>query len=157
MWRDFSGNPISSLEEFVRQHVLRFRQQGIETHVWIGSDSQVKGELTDFCTVVFLRHPKKGGRLFYFKERVYSALPMEQRLIKETDDSIAVARTLEHMLKMLDVPFEVHADINPDKNFPSSQCYAYAKGYTQGMGYVFKSKPESYASTQAADYIVHRG
>ena len=49
---------------------------------------------------------------------------------------------------------EVHADINTDPHFKSNVALKEAMGYILGMGFVFKAKPDAFASSSCADKVV---
>jgi uncharacterized protein len=49
---------------------------------------------------------------------------------------------------------EVHADINTDPYFQSNIALREAMGYIMGMGFVFKGKPDAFASSNCADKVV---
>jgi len=49
---------------------------------------------------------------------------------------------------------EVHADINTDPHFQSNLALREAMGYILGMGFVFKAKPDAFASSSCADKVV---
>jgi predicted RNase H-related nuclease YkuK (DUF458 family) len=48
----------------------------------------------------------------------------------------------------------VHADINTDPHFKSNEALKEAMGYILGMGFVFKAKPDAFASSYCADKVV---
>jgi predicted RNase H-related nuclease YkuK (DUF458 family) len=50
---------------------------------------------------------------------------------------------------------EIHADINQDPMHQSYAAYHDAMGYTKGMGFTFKSKPDAFASSVCADRLCH--
>ncbi|MEO7176042.1 MAG: ribonuclease H-like YkuK family protein, partial [Saprospiraceae bacterium] len=52
------------------------------------------------------------------------------------------------------VELEVHADINTDPHFQSNVALKEAMGYILGMGFVFKAKPDAFASSCCADKVV---
>lgn len=49
---------------------------------------------------------------------------------------------------------EVHADKNTNPGFKSNEALKEAMGYITGMGFVFKTKPEAFASSACANKIV---
>ena len=53
-----------------------------------------------------------------------------------------------------DVEMEIHADINTDPYFASNKALKEAMGYILGMGFVFKAKPDAFASSSCADKVV---
>jgi len=72
----------------------------------------------------------------------------------EVARSIEVAYELCDLLDVYGVELEVHADINTDPSFQSNTALKEAMGYILSMGFVFKAKPEAFASTCCADKVV---
>ena len=155
-WYHFSGQKTDlSAEELVEAAILRELAAGNKLKVCIGSDSQVKGDVTEFATVfVFLRE-KKGGFIFYSKENTTYSMSIRERMITEVSYSVQLAYSLCPVLDRYDVGLEVHADINTDPCFKSNTALKDAMGYILGMGFVFKAKPEAFASSYCADRVVH--
>jgi predicted RNase H-related nuclease YkuK (DUF458 family) len=50
---------------------------------------------------------------------------------------------------------EVHADINTNVQFKSNEALKDAMGYIMGMGFSFKAKPDSFASSCCADKVLN--
>lgn len=63
-WRRLNGKPIEfPIKEAVEKTLIAEKEQGHRLKVCIGTDSQVRGNITEFATViVFLRN---GKREFY--------------------------------------------------------------------------------------------
>ena len=75
-------------------------------------------------------------------------------MIAEVAKSVEVAYSLCDLLDKHDVELEVHADINTDPHFQSNKALKEAMGYILGMGFVFKAKPDAFASSSCADKVV---
>ncbi len=58
------------------------------------------------------------------------------------------------LLDLYEVDLEVHADINTNPNFKSNAALHEAMGYILSMGFVFKAKPEAFASSYCANKMV---
>jgi hypothetical protein len=67
---------------------------------------------------------------------------------------VEVAYSLCDLFDKYDVEMEVHADINTDPNFKSNVALREAMGYILGMGFVFKAKPDAFASSTCADKVI---
>ena len=74
--------------------------------------------------------------------------------IARTFKSIDVAYALCKIFTAYGVGMEVHADINTDPHFQSNVALREAMGYILGMGFVFKAKPDAFASSSCADKVV---
>lgn len=156
MWRNFEGVQLNEdilLE--VEAAINRERKLGNQLKVCIGTDSQVKGNVTEYATViVFVRH-KKGGFMFINQERRRNLSSLKERMITEVAMSVDIAYRLCDLLDKYEVDLEVHADINTNPQFESNSALKEATGYILGMGFCFKAKPEAFASSYCADKIVN--
>jgi predicted RNase H-related nuclease YkuK (DUF458 family) len=75
-------------------------------------------------------------------------------MLTEVAKSIDIAYALCKIFTVYNVDMEVHADINTNPNFKSNDALKEAMGYIMGMGFVFKAKPEAFASSSCANKIV---
>jgi uncharacterized protein len=154
-WRKLNGQLIEgSIEDEVRQTVLREKEAGNELKVCIGTDSQVKGKDTDFATVIVFIRKGKGGFMYIRNESTKQKMYIKERMLLEVGKSIEVAYALCRIFTMYNVDMEVHADINTNPNFKSNDALKEAMGYIQGMGFAFKAKPEAFASSSCANKAV---
>ena len=154
-WRKFSGEVIQSpIIEEVEQAIERENLLGNKLKVCIGTDSQVKGTITDFATVIVFLREQRGGFMFIHQERTSQKMSIKERMLSEVQKSIETAYTLCDLLDLYDVGLEVHADINTNPQFKSNQALHEAMGYILSMGFVFKAKPESFASSSCANKMV---
>jgi uncharacterized protein len=154
-WRKLNGQLIAgSIEDEVRQTVLREKEAGNELKVCIGTDSQVKGKDTDFATVIVFIRKGKGGFMYIRNESTKQKMYIKERMLLEVGKSIEVAYALCRIFTMYNVDMEVHADINTNPNFKSNDALKEAMGYIQGMGFAFKAKPEAFASSSCANKVV---
>ena len=154
-WKKFSGETISSpIISEVEQAIEREVLMGNNLKVCIGTDSQVKGSMTDFATVIVFLRQKKGAYMFIHQERSSIKMSIKERMLTEVQKSIEIAYTLCNLLDLYDVDLEVHADINTNPMFKSNQALHEAMGYILSMGFVFKAKPEAFASSTCANKMV---
>ncbi len=154
-WRKFSGEIIhNDIIREVEQAIERESELGNKLKVCIGTDSQVKGETIDFATVIVFLREQKGGFMFIQQERITKKMGIKERMLNEVQRSIETAYTLCDLLDLYDVDLEVHADINTNPNFKSNQALHEAMGYILSMGFVFKAKPEAFASSYCANKMV---
>jgi len=142
--------------------------------VSIGTDSQkITGTLYKFATVIVITTTEnlgggvivgRGGMIisatynhdFMKKEtdgRKRDKELVNERMVFEVGKSIEVATQVAELLDVYEIPLEIHADINPNPKHNSNKALQSAVGYILGMGYDFKIKPESYASSNIADKL----
>jgi predicted RNase H-related nuclease YkuK (DUF458 family) len=155
-WKKFSGEVIhSSILEEIEQAIVRETQNGYRLKVCIGTDSQVKGALTDFATVIVLLRAHHGGFMYIHQEKTPQKMTIKERMLVEVQKSIETAYSICDLLDLYDVDLEVHADINTNPMFKSNKALNEAMGYILSMGFIFKAKPEAFASSTCADKMVH--
>ena len=153
-WRKFDGQRIDlPIKEAVEKTILREKELGHKLKVCIGSDSQVRGGIVEYATVIVFLREKKGGFMFIQNSRENRKMSLRERMIFEVSKSIEVAYALCDLLDKYDVALEVHADINTDPLFESNTALKEAMGYILSMGFVFKAKPDAFASSSCADKV----
>ena len=92
--------------------------------------------------------------MFISSETSKQKMSLKERMILEVGKSVEVAYSLCNLLDKYKVELEVHADINTDPSFKSNTALREAMGYILGMGFVFKAKPDAFASSSCADKMV---
>ena len=154
-WRRLDGTAIeSTLLDAVESAILREKAAGHRLKLCIGSDSQVKGKVTEFASVIVFLREKKGGFMFIHNEKSTQQMSIKERMILEVSLSVDIAYALCDLLDKHKVGLEVHADINTDPSFKSNTALRDAMGYILGMGFVFKAKPDAFASSSCADKMI---
>lgn len=153
-WRRLNGQKIDlPIKKAVEETLIREMGEGHKLKVCIGSDSQVRGGVIEYATVIVFLREKKGGFMFISNSKEYRAITLRERMITEVAKSVEIAYALCDLLDKYDVALEVHADINTDPSFQSNTALKEAMGYILGMGFVFKAKPDAFASSYCADKV----
>jgi len=154
-WRRLNGDILDlPIKEAVEQTVQREIEQGYRLKLCIGTDSQVRGAVTEFATVIVFLREKRGGFMYINQRKSMIPMKIRERMITEVGYSVEIAYQLCDILDAYDIELEVHADINTDPQFPSNVALREAMGYIKSMGFVFKAKPNAFASSSCADKIV---
>ncbi len=155
-WRRLNGEIIhEDILTEVEQIILKEKNLGYKLKVCIGTDSQVTGLSTEFATVIVFVRPKHGGFMLISSEKTKKPFTLKERMIEEVSRSIQIAYKICSLLDQYQVDLEVHADINTNPQFKSNSALSDAMGYILGMGFVFKAKPDAFASSYCANKIVH--
>lgn len=155
MWRKLNGESINDdILKATEDAIIREQSLGHRLKVCIGSDSQVRGELIEFATVIVFLREGKGGFMFISNDSSKAKMTLKERMINEVSKSVNIAYRLCDLLDKYNVELEVHADINTDPNFKSHVALREAMGYILGMGFTFKAKPDAFASSYCADKVV---
>ncbi|MEJ7610760.1 MAG: ribonuclease H-like YkuK family protein [Ferruginibacter sp.] len=154
-WRKLDGQRIElPIEDEVRKAIVREKENGNQLKVCIGTDSQVKGKETEFATVIVFIRKGKGGFMYIHNEITLHKMSIKERMLTEVSKSIEVAYSLCRLFTLYNVEMEVHADINTDPHFKSHDAFKEAMGYIMGMGFVFRAKPDAFASSSCANKAV---
>jgi predicted RNase H-related nuclease YkuK (DUF458 family) len=154
-WRKFNGERIEEpIKKKVEEIIVRETKAGYKLKVCIGSDSQVKGAITEFATVIVFLREHRGGFMLIANEKSAQPMSLKERMITEVAKSVEVAYHLCDLLDKYQIDLEVHADINTNPNFKSNEALKEAMGYILGMGFVFKAKPDAFASSYCADKVI---
>ena len=154
-WRKLSGEEINVPISEEVDWVLAFEKaQGHDLKVCIGTDSQVKGRITEFATVIVFIRKGKGGFMYIHNERTTEKLTIRHRMLQEVARSIDIAYELCNLFSRYAVDMEVHADINTNPSFKSHDALKEAMGYIMGMGFAFRAKPHAFASSSCANKVV---
>jgi uncharacterized protein len=154
-WRKLSGERIKRpIEDEIRAVLVREKEAGHEIKVCIGTDSQVKGKITEFATVIVFIRKGKGGFMYIHNEITRQKMSIKQRMLMEVSKSIDIAYHLCRLFTLYNVDMEVHADINTNPNFKSNDALKEAMGYILGMGFAFRAKPHAFASSSCANKVV---
>jgi predicted RNase H-related nuclease YkuK (DUF458 family) len=154
-WRRLNGDKIEGdIIKQVEKTIVEEHQKGFRLKVCIGTDSQVKSEVIEFATVIVFLREKRGGFMFINNSSMKGSMSIRERMIHEVSKSVEIAYNLCSLLDQYDVELEVHADINTDPEFQSNSALKDAMGYILGMGFVFKAKPDAFASSSCADKVV---
>jgi predicted RNase H-related nuclease YkuK (DUF458 family) len=154
-WQKYNGEHIRlPISDAVEAAIVRENKAGNPLKVFIGTDSQVKRGSVEFATVIVFLRRHKGGFMFIHKDRKVHNMSIKERMLLEVQKSIETAYQLCPLLDQYHIDLEIHADINTNPNFESNVALKDAIGYILGMGFNFRAKPESFASTNCANKAV---
>jgi predicted RNase H-related nuclease YkuK (DUF458 family) len=155
-WRRFNGQSVDhDIVSEVEKLIVQEHNMGNKLKVCIGTDSQVTAKVTEFATVIVFVREKRGGFMLISSEKTKYKFGIKERMLHEVAKSIDIAYKLCELLDQYHVDLEVHADINTNPQFKSNTALSEAMGYILSMGFVFKAKPEAFASSYCANKIVH--
>src|SRR5246127_4300968 len=88
-WRKFNGDPIEiPILNAVEQAIKRETEKGYRLKVCIGTDSQVKGQETEFATVIVFLREGHGGFMFIHNEKTKHQYSIKERMLVEVAKNI---------------------------------------------------------------------
>lgn len=152
LWVKFNGEKLDlPVKTEVENALIREINLGHKLKVCIGTDSMVYGSIIHFATVIVILREHRGGFMYISRDRIKKKMHIKERMLAEVSKSIDVAYLLCDTLNRYDIDLEVHADINTNPNFKSNKALHEAMGYILSMGFIFKAKPEAFASSYCAN------
>tara|TARA_A100001011_G_scaffold46256_1_gene43651 strand:+ start:83 stop:556 length:474 start_codon:yes stop_codon:yes gene_type:complete len=121
--------------------------------IYVGTDSMLYNDICKFASVVAIHsNDQKIGKYFYKR----ASLPakkykkLQNKIFEEVDCSLEIARKLEKIYPHAKI--EVHVDIGIDSKCKTKKYIDTVKGWVNGLGFAFKFKPKSWASSVADWY-----
>ncbi|MBK8484842.1 MAG: hypothetical protein IPO86_07025 [Saprospiraceae bacterium] len=154
-WRRLNGDLIEEpIIQSVENTIIREQEAGFKLKLCIGTDSQSRNKHVDFATVIVFLREGRGGFMFIHHSSYKGEMKIKERMITEVAKSIEIAYQLCEILEKYNIALEVHADINTDPSFKSNTALKEAMGYILSMGFIFKAKPDAFASSYCADKVV---
>ena len=151
-WLKFSGERIQCpITQEVEDALKRESAKGYKLKVCIGTDSMVRNGTMHFATVIVIVREHHGGFMYIKRSQKRGRVTIKERMLMEVSKSIEIAYEICDIMDEYGVDLEVHADINTNPNFKSNKALSDAMGYILSMGFIFKAKPEAFASTSCAN------
>jgi len=117
-WKTLEGVHINNIYDAIRETYDFMDKKGGFILAFLGTDSQNIGQkFTSFVQCVALHMVDsngigKGGRVYYIRHLESRHHNRQKRLLREAELSIKLGQKLEPLLNELDIPFEIHADVN---------------------------------------------
>ena len=137
------------LAEYVRIYVSDVSRPNVQ--LYIGCDSQNKGDNTIYATTVVLHIGNTGCHVLYKRETFPRIFDFWSRLWGEVERSVEVAVYLKDNGIVVD---NIDLDLNEDPNMRSNKLVAAAMGYVESLGIKARIKPNLLPAISAADNIV---
>ena len=110
-------------------------------------------QTTTYTIVIVMLMEGHGARGYKKRINVHEPhVSRQQRLFRETYDAVETALFINPILESVGLNVkEIHTDLNPDPIHASNEMIKQCIGYIQGMGFVGKTKPDSWVSYEVAD------
>lgn len=150
-WKRFTGEQIVDLEQTLLTDIANRSEESLA--FYMGGDSMKRQGHVTYTVVLVMLMVGHGGIGYY--KRIYDNIPKisrQQRLFRETYETVQdalwinpILETIGHQIK------EIHTDLNPDPKMGSHNMIKQSIGYIQGMGFVGKTKPESWVAYEVCD------
>ena len=151
-WQRFTHQMVDDLETTILTDIANAPTNNLTFYV--GADSQYKKGKIAYITAIVVLFDGKGGRGYYKRtiDRNAKYVSRKQRLFQETYDAVDVALWLNPILESVGYEVkEIHTDLNPNPIHASHDMIKQCIGYITGMGFVGKTKPDSFVAYEIAD------
>lgn len=154
-WQRFGETSLTGpIAEEVHNTLLAEWEAGNAIQVCLGTDSQVKGAVIEFATVIVFVRKGKGAFLFLQRSMLRRQMSIRERMLMEVDKTVQLGLQLSTVLEKHGIIPELHIDINSAPAYKSNVAFSAAIGYISGMGWICKAKPYAFASSSCANKIV---
>jgi len=149
MFRKFTGEKIDDVCTYVKNHIKDIPC----VEVIVGTDSQNRGDYTNYSTVIAMYDVGHGAHCIYEKWKTPRERVRQNRLLNEVDASIKTA----DMLKLAGIKIKyIDIDINSNPRYKSSDVFTTAKGWVESSGYDCRWKTLGPLITTMADHVVKK-
>jgi len=154
-FKKLDGTEIDNVGDYIDNYILKSPNEQYE--IFIGTDSQKvrKRNLVWYATVICIYKRGKGAHIIYSKEKRQDITGLLNRLREEVNYSLGLAiylRDTETLYNRNVV--KLHLDLSRNIKNKSNAIYNEMTGWVTGMGFDWTTKPESPASSYAADMVV---
>tara|TARA_R110002020_G_scaffold41921_16_gene123262 strand:- start:242 stop:721 length:480 start_codon:yes stop_codon:yes gene_type:complete len=140
-WKSLTGTKLTmdEFKDFCNENC---------SEIFVGTDSQVRGQFTKFTVVVAAYEEGKGGKVIARSAKIANYPDLRTRLLQETWFSIELALELS---KELDHVITIHCDVNADPTYKSGLYAKEVQGYVKGFGFDCEIKPSAWCASNCAD------
>jgi len=149
LWMNADGCKVS--ENIVNNEILDYSTKGGK--IYIGADSMYYTGRCRFATVIALHDVNQNIAKYYYRKLNHKSKVYKDIKVKILEEVNLAIQTAEFVLSVCpNADIELHIDIGTKKSNLTSKFYSLIKGWVTGLGYNFKVKPHSWASTSVADW-----
>lgn len=157
------GKHLIKIDCDIKDYILNFintekkkqKVVGIEKEISIffGTDSQNYLSYTRFVSVIVLYINGNGAHVIVSRFDLPKMYDYRYRLLRETDITGEVIRSLKPFLKKNKINFEVHSDYNNSTHHKSNGVVQESVNYMKYLGFNLEIKPCSWAASYSADHF----
>jgi len=155
LWYKVDGTVIEDLESYLYSYIGNNPDNVIK--FLIGTDGMAKpaghGKTEmKMLTVICLQKVGKGVHVICRRENTSHNYYVETatKLNTEINKTFELAQYLDS----IGITFEVHLDVNPNRDFDSFNVYNTIHGFFESFGYKTEYKPVAPAASYASDYFL---
>jgi len=157
MLNDFKtayGDKISHFDLIFSINNFILEKPEYQYKIFVGTDSENKENKIEFISVIVVHRVGYGAKYFWRKKIILKKLDFYQRLWQEAIFSLNLSQDLIENLSNLGLnfDFEVHLDLG--LNGKSKSLIKEIINLIKNSGFEVKIKPESFAASKIADYLL---
>ena len=115
--------------------------------IYVGTDSMLRNDYCKFASVIAIHSNDLKIANYFFKKKnlpAHQYKMLQNKIFEEVDCSIEIAK--ECSRKFPKAKIEVHVDVGKTNRSKTKIYVETLKGWVTGMGYLFRIKPQSWAS-----------
>ena len=149
VWCDADGRNVKHTE--IIDELRKYTSMGGK--VFVGADSMYRNDRCVFACTIALHDSKQKIAKYYFKKERDSSpkyKDLAAKINREVD--LAVSTALEIRDKLPHSNIEIHVDIGKKKKNTTRFLVNQIRGWVTGLGFVCCIKPNSWASSDIADW-----
>jgi predicted RNase H-related nuclease YkuK (DUF458 family) len=148
-WFDADGCEVNKNK--VNNEIINYATNGGK--VFIGADSMYYTGKCRFAAVIALHDNNQNIAKYYYQKLNQNSNLYKDIKVKILEEVNLAIQSAEFVLSIYpDANIELHVDISKHKSAYSSKLYKTVKNWVKSLGYDFKIKPESWASSSIADW-----
>jgi uncharacterized protein len=149
MWCDADGKQVrhTTIIEELRNYTI------MGGKIYVGADSMYRSTSCVFaCTIALHNSDQKVAKYYFKKEKEYSSKykDLTVKINKEVDLAVNTALEIRNNIPESDI--EIHIDIGKKKKNTTRYLVSQVRGWINGLGFVCCIKPNSWASSDIADW-----
>ena len=145
-WHEVNSSLVSSAE--LVNIMTDYASLGLP--LYVGTDSMLYADCCIFSCIIAVHSNELNIANYYFqKEKLKQDKfkNLENKILKEVELSIKTANFFREHIPEADI--EIHVDIGDKERNATRHLVDSTKGWVKGMGYQFRIKPNSWASSVA--------
>jgi hypothetical protein len=143
-----TDNTSVEIADYLKRYIAEHHFENLR--IYIGCDSQSKGECTTYVTTVVVHKGIAGCHVLYQREKLVKIKDLWTRLWNEVEKSVGLAKYLREQGVNI---YTIDLDLNHDEQHASNRLVSAAKGYVESMGIKARIKPDILPAVSAADNL----
>ena len=147
-----NGHKIKDLKEYILNYLLLYP----DVLIYIGTDCKRRKQKYNYVTTICFRRPGNGIHIIY-ERRSFQLKEIKSLFEKLWKEVVITVEILEEITKYVDKSkIVIDLDYTVLEKHDSIIVTDSATGWIKGLGVNVRTKPNAWAASCAADYLVNR-